>query len=184
MAYCANLQRDQNGRRLIDNQNGGFVPSFNTNTGYLETKGFDFEANYRFRLSDIAYGGFQAPDWGSVSMSFLGTLTDTFVQQPVTGFGHYDCAGLYGPVCGNPDPHWKHKLRLTWSTPWNFDISGDWRYIGGVKLDTNQGNPLLANGYFDNVDAHMPGVSYFDLSGNWRVQGRPDHPRRRHQCLR
>jgi iron complex outermembrane receptor protein len=103
-------------------------------------------------------------------MNLLGTLTDTFVTQPVTGLGHYDCAGLYGPVCGNPDPHWKHKLRLTWSTPWHFDISGDWRYIGGVKLDFDESNPLLKNGYYDAVDEHMAGVSYFDLSGNWRVK--------------
>jgi outer membrane receptor protein involved in Fe transport len=105
-----------------------------------------------------------------VFVNFVGTLTNKFQVAPLTGGGSYSCAGLYGPVCGNPDPHWRHKLRITWSTPWNFDISGEWRYIGGVKLDTNQGNPLLNNTYFDAVDAHLPGVSYFDLTGNWRIK--------------
>jgi outer membrane receptor protein involved in Fe transport len=61
-------------------------------------------------------------------------------------------------------------MRVTWMSPWNFDISGQWRYVGGVKLDFDEGNKLLQNGYFDTADNHLPGVSYFDLEGSWRVK--------------
>jgi len=165
--FCSLIHRDANGSI---NSPTGYVVSTNQNTGYLQAKGYDLEINYRFRLSDIAWSGFQMPDWGSVAVNLVGTYTEAFVDQPVTGQGTYDCAGLYGPVCGNPNPHWRNKLRVTWQSPWNFDISGQWRYIGGVKLDTNEGNPLLNNGGFDVVDAHIPGYNYFDLSGNWRIK--------------
>jgi iron complex outermembrane recepter protein len=167
LTFCSLVHRDANGS--IGSPTG-YIISTNQNTGYLQTKGYDFEVNYRFKLSDVAWGGMAVPDWGAVSMNFLGTYTESFVDQPVTGGGTYNCAGLYGPVCGNPDPHWRHKMRITWTTPWNFDISGQWRYVGGVKLDTNEGNPLLANGYFDAVDGHLRGYNYFDMSGNWRVK--------------
>jgi len=167
-AFCNFIERGPDGSLLGP---GGFVNAQFLNTGYEQTKGYDIEINYHFRLSDIAWGGFTVPDWGSVSMNFVGTYVESFITQPLTGGPTYNCAGLYGPVCGNPDPHWRNKLRVTWSTPWNFDLSGQWRYVGGVKLDTNEGNTLLNNSpYFDEVDNHLAGVSYFDLTGTWRVK--------------
>jgi len=160
--FCPLVHRDSTGDILGPN---GFVVATEENTGYLHTTGYDFEVDYRIKLADM-----YLPDWGSLAFNFVGTYTEKFADQPVTGGGHYDCAGLYGPVCGNPTPHWRHKLRVTWSTPWNFDISGQWRYLGGVKLDTNEGNPLLANGYHDVVDKDIPDYNYFDLTGNWRVK--------------
>jgi iron complex outermembrane recepter protein len=173
-SFCPLIHRDASGSLLGPN---GFVTSTFQNTGYLQTKGYDFEINYRFKLSDLGWGYFTVPEWGSVSMNFVGTYTESFINEPVSGLTPtpgtpqtYNCAGLYGPTCTNPDPHWRHKLRVTWMSPWNFDISGQWRYIGGTKLDFNQGNALLQNGYFDTADNHLPGVSYFDLSGNWRIK--------------
>ena len=160
--YCPLVHRDAAGDLLGPN---GFVVATEQNTGYLHTTGYDFEVDYRIKLADV-----MLPDWGSLGVNFVGTYTEKFISQPVTGSGSYNCAGLYGPVCGNPDPHWRHELRVTWSTPWNFDISGQWRYVGGVKLDTNEGNILLNNGAVDNIDATIPDANYFDLSGNWRVK--------------
>ncbi len=161
-SYCANVHRDAAGSLGSPT---GYIIDVNTNTGYLSTKGIDVEVNYRLRLSDVGLAGA-----GSLSFNYIGTWTDDFITQPVTGGSTYDCAGLYGTVCGNPDPHWRSKLRVTWASPWNFDLSGQWRYIGGVKLDTNQSNPLLNNGYNDVVDNQLPAFNYFDLSGNWRVK--------------
>ena len=166
-SLCPLIHRDASGSLLFPN---GFVISTDQNTGYLQTKGYDLEVNYRFKVADIGMGMFAAPDWGSVGINFVGTYTQNFIDQPVTGLAVYDCAGLYGPTCGNPDPHWRHKMRITWATPWNFDISGQWRYVGGVKLDSNEGNQLLNNGYVNIIDSHIAPVSYFDLSGNWRVK--------------
>ena len=77
--------------------------------------------------------------------------------------------GLYGPTCLNVNPKWRHNLRTTWVTPWNVDLSAQWRYIGSVKLDSNTSAPSLTNGRFDAFDARMPAVSYLDLSGSWTV---------------
>jgi outer membrane receptor protein involved in Fe transport len=165
--FCNSISRDTNGSLLQPN---GFVNSVFQNTGYEQTKGYDFEINYRFKLSQIAYGGFQMPDYGSIAMNFVGTYVESFITQPLTNSPTYNCAGLYGPTCGNPDPHWRNKVRVTWMSPWNFDVSFQWRYVGGVKLDYDETNPLFANGYHDQADNHLSGQSYFDLSGNWRVK--------------
>jgi len=37
-------------------------------------------------------------------------------------------------------------------------------------LDTDEGNVLLKGAYYDQVDNHLAGVSYFDLTGNWRIK--------------
>ena len=41
-------------------------------------------------------------------------------------------------------PEWRHKLRATWTTPWNFDLAVTWRYISRSKCETTSSNPLLA----------------------------------------
>ncbi len=161
--FCNLIVRDANGS--IDSPTG-YVLGTLQNTGYSLVKGVDFELNYRFSLSDMGLDHL-----GSLSFNYIGSLAQNAISQPVTGGGTYDCAGLFGVTCGNPDPHWRSKLRVTWSTPWSFDISGQWRYIGGTALDTNTSNPLLTNSpAYDNVDAHIPAYNYFDLTGNWRVR--------------
>ena len=46
----------------------------------------------------------------------------------------YDCAGLYGGICGVPAPEWRHKLDTTWRTPWaGVDLTLSWRYFGEVE---------------------------------------------------
>jgi outer membrane receptor protein involved in Fe transport len=73
-----------------------------------------------------------------------------------------------------PTPKWRHKLRVTWSAPWDFDISVAWRFIGGSSVDFNTDNPLL-NGLCggpcgDLGDAHIGTYNYFDLAGTWTVR--------------
>jgi len=178
-AFCPLIHRDPADGSILGPN--GYVVSTFENTGYLQTKGYDIEINYRFKLSDLGWGMVTVPEWGSVSANFVGTYTESFILEPLAGLVQssppvpqtYNCAGLYGPTCGNPDPHWRHKMRITWATPWNFDLSMQWRYVGGVKLDLDEGNKLLQLGggaYYDAADEHLAGVSYFDLSGNWRVK--------------
>ena len=59
---------------------------------------------------------------GSLSASIVGTWLDSLVTDDgVTT--PYDCVGFYGNVCGTPNPEYRHKARLTWTTP-DFRSSG------------------------------------------------------------
>ena len=50
----------------------------------------------------------------------IGTYVDEFLIEPLPGAPKYDCAGLFGTVCGTPIPDWRHKLRANWPTPWGW----------------------------------------------------------------
>jgi outer membrane receptor protein involved in Fe transport len=110
--------------------------------------------------------------------------------EALPGFPEYNCSGLFGVVCstasdsGSPNPKWRHKLRVTWSTPWDVDVSLAWRYIGAVSLDANTSDPLVGGGPVktvcpngqtvqgagDCIDARISSYSYFDLAADWTVR--------------
>ncbi|MDB5467421.1 MAG: TonB-dependent receptor [Phenylobacterium sp.] len=167
---CALFHRDPTTGAIFGNQ--GYVVATNVNTGYLQTSGIDVNANYRTSFSDLGLG-----DWGSLALNLVGTYTKEYVTQPTTGGGTFDCAGLFGVVCssnaqGGPIPKWRHKFRVTWTTPWPVTVSLDWRYIGKVKFDVNQSNVFLADpfGRTDVPDAQIKSYNYIDLSGTWKVR--------------
>ena len=144
----------------------GYVTETATNFGFLHNRGIDVEANYRKDLSD-----FGLTDLGSLIFKMNGTAG---LQSTISGTTTYNCQGLYGTVCdanGATDPRfdWRHTARLTWSTPWDMDLSLNWRYLSSVLLDTNSSQKGLNNGHYDSVDARIPAYSYFDLSASWRV---------------
>jgi iron complex outermembrane recepter protein len=171
---CPLIERDPSTHSITTAT--GFVVSTVTNDGTETTKGFDFEANYTANIDDWGLKG-----WGSLGFNFVGTLLNTLTAHPLSGFsGSYDCAGLYGYTCGSPDPRWRHKLRITWTTPWDLDFSLQWRHMSGVRLDSNTANPLL-NGPCagsatsptpcpDPVDAVIPAYNYLDLSTDWNIR--------------
>jgi outer membrane receptor protein involved in Fe transport len=145
-------------------QGSGFVTSINRNIGALRTKGVDWELNYKKSLADLGMG-----DHGTVSVNWVGTYLQNLISEPIPGFS-YDCAGLFGVTCGIPSPHWRHKMRLTWVTPWNASFSLGWRYFGDASFDQNVHSNLLLSGPQDNHDAHIPAYNWFDLSGTWKVK--------------
>jgi iron complex outermembrane recepter protein len=151
----------------------GYVTAINENTSFLHTKGIDFEANYSLDLNDIPF----TAGYGALQFAFLGTWEQEYEVAPVVGQGSYSCNGLFGPTCGFPRPKWRHRLRVTWSTPWDIDFSANWRYMSGVSLDFNQTNPLLQiygtsvnGGPLDPVDAHINDYWYLDLAADWNVR--------------
>jgi outer membrane receptor protein involved in Fe transport len=172
-AACALIHRDAG--HTIATQ-AGFVVDLSTNQGSAQTKGFDFEANYTVNFDDL-----QLPGWGGLAFNFFGSWEQKLTVFPITGFtASYNCAGLYGYTCGSPTPRWRHKLRMTWTSPWDFDLSLDWRHISGVNLDSNTANPLL-NGACggtstspapcpDIKDNHLSSFNYFDISGDWNIR--------------
>jgi iron complex outermembrane receptor protein len=137
----------------------GGISQIGLNISAVGVSGVDVQANYRLALNN----------WGSLGFLLSGSylLTDTTTPQP--GAHTYDCAGLYGTTCGTVNPRWRHNLRVTWSTPWNMELSALWRFIGAVSLDANTSDPTLSAGIYDAFDARMPNMSYLDLSGSWKV---------------
>jgi outer membrane receptor protein involved in Fe transport len=154
----------------------GFVDATTVNVGFEQEKGIDVEANYRTDLDR-----FGLENAGRVALVFNGTWLDSKVVDPgiialdASGkpFTTYDCAGLYGTrTCGPPNPQWRHRARLTWTTPWTgLDISGAWRYIGEVKAQTTSSNPFLSGQTF-SFDEKLKAQNYFDLSAQYRMKDR------------
>ena len=80
-------------------------------------------------------------------------------------------------TCQTVNPRWHHVARVTWQTPYNVQLSAQWRFIGSASLDNNTGNPLLqTSAYatktgqgFDSFDGKLPSVSYLDLSALYEV---------------
>ncbi len=165
--HCSLVVRQANGSLFgSDIRLGGYIQGTNLNIGFIQTEGFDFETNYRFDLDR-----FGLRDKGSIAIRFNGTYTEHLNFEPIPGEGQYDCAGLYGNTCLVPTPAWKHQLRVTWNTPWNLAVSGQWRFTSGTDLDNNQvNNPLLYAGRIDTLDAHIGNYSYFDLSAVLKVR--------------
>jgi outer membrane receptor protein involved in Fe transport len=180
-AFCGLIHRSAQGLLFGTGPGAGYVTSLNVNTGYLQTSGIDFEANYQADLQDWGMGSN-----GSLAFNLVGSLMNEYEVQPFTGGSTYDCAGLFGPVCGTSGglaspvyPKWRHKLRVTWASPWDVDISLAWRYISAVTYEGNQSatgpNASLASGLpFDPVDARISPYNYFDLSASWTVRSGVD----------
>lgn len=168
---------------------GGYVSTDSINTGYLKTRGVDFEFNYQTDTAD-----WLGRDAGTIALNVIGTWMDELDTEavPVTPLtaaiasqSAYNCAGLYGATCGTPAPKWRSKLRLTWTSPYDVTLSMQWRYIGAVALDEDTSTELVgggpgytecADGHFsvsgvgDCTDARISSYSYFDLSAVWQVR--------------
>ncbi len=137
----------------------GFITNTTINTGSLETKGVDLEANYRMNLGD-----------SGLAFQLIGTYVDELVIEPVSGFPTYDCAGLYGTVCVTPTPEFRSKLRTTWNTPWKVDLTLTWRYIDGVEVDSTVDNPNFDFEGHPAVDESLGSRSYVDLTAGYTLE--------------
>jgi outer membrane receptor protein involved in Fe transport len=159
-SLCNLIHRDPGTGSLWLNQ--GFVTGTNVNLSKIKTSGVDITANYNQPLGA----------WGNLGLNFVGSWLEKFVVEPIPGLGDYDCAGFFGPTCGSTSigvaPEWKHRLRGSWSTPWNVDVSATWRHVDKVKLEQTSSNPLLA-GAFNPVDTELGARDYFDLAAMWAI---------------
>ncbi|MFC3579824.1 TonB-dependent receptor domain-containing protein [Sphingomonas hylomeconis] len=161
--YCGLIQRDNTGSIWRSNQ--GFVTDVTRNIGGVATSGIDVNASYTVGLGSA----------GSVGLSFVGTYldkleTDTGVVVPGNN-GKYDCTGLYGNVCGIPNPKWRHQARVSYTAPFGLGASLRWRYQDGVTNEALDSNPNLsapATGARPGV-AKLDSVSYFDLALTARI---------------
>ncbi|MDE2149401.1 MAG: TonB-dependent receptor [Gammaproteobacteria bacterium] len=166
-AFCNNIHRGSGGR--IWGPRTNFVADTNINTGFLKERGVDFSFHYNRYLSDLGLGNL-----GRVDLTFTGTYLNSFSQKNAPGLPIFDCAGLFGLTCGEPNPRWRHKLRTTWLAPSDTIIAGlgvsvQWRYISSVALDKNKTGTILASGKPDLIDGEIPKKQYMDLTMTYRL---------------
>jgi iron complex outermembrane recepter protein len=132
--YCNLITRDSEGTLWL--LPTAQIVATNVNIGTTKTSGWDVGVNYDLSLNDF----------GALSFAFMGTYLDEFVNTPLPGVSEYDCAGLYGPSnCGTPLPELRTRLRTTWSTPWNVDVSLNWRHFDSVDIEYTSSDPDLAD---------------------------------------
>lgn len=160
--FCNLFHRDPSNGVLFGNN--GYIVSTQQNTGYLRTSGLDVQGDYRFDLEDLIQR-----DLGAINIGLVGTYLLKRETEQLPGLGSYECKGLFGPTCGQPNPTWRHQLRTTWQMPWmNANLSINWRYFGSVKLSSNTDNEFLA-GTKSNINAKIGAYNYFDLTGTVEV---------------
>ncbi|MCP9308056.1 MAG: TonB-dependent receptor [Zymomonas mobilis] len=155
--YCDHIHRDENGSLWRSQQ--GYVTDTNLNIGSLATRGVDFGVNYSYPL-----GG----KYGNLSASFNGTWLLNYKVNPGGGATQYNCAGLYGAVCGMSMPKWRHEMRVSWDLPAGFGFSAMWRFVGGTKSDA--GSPQNPDpSATSTFDRKIGNVSYLDLTAYYKV---------------
>jgi iron complex outermembrane recepter protein len=164
LASCALITRNSQGR-LRNNAVG--VLALNDNIGFAKTSGWDFNIDYRLDIGSL----------GDLALSVLGTKVDTFEIDlgAGTGFPTYDCVGKWSSssLCGTPTPEWRHRSRVSWSTPWNLELIGTWRYFGEVAREVvgagNQAGTLVPATGVNTIGNKWDAENYFDFAGNWQV---------------
>jgi len=165
-AVCALIHRTPGGTLLDTSTLGSGIEQGTQNIGSVATSGIDFEVNYRLDLDDLGMDGS-----GALQFGLTGNYTEKFEVNNGPGIRTYDCIGLFGPICGLPLPENKHRLRTTWATPWDVDLSLAWRYIGEVHLDIDTTQPILSG--FCNGPCNVPNngsikaYDYLDVSFRW-----------------
>jgi len=157
-AFCSLIQRDRLGTLWLLDE--GRIVATSQNVGSSRTSGFDLGVNHGLGLGAN----------GSLNITAVGTLLRRLESEPIKGEGSFDCVGLYNGAgnCGTPNPKWRHRVRTTWMTPYNVDMSVTWRHFGGVKLDKTSTNPLL-KGSFNAVDEKLAAQNYLDVAASWRA---------------
>jgi outer membrane receptor protein involved in Fe transport len=163
--FCGLVRRDPTGS--LWRSAAGYVTDVTQNIGGLETAGIDAQVNYSTEIGNA----------GVLTLNFVGTwldqlVTDTGVALPGTD-QTYDCVGLYGNVCGTPNPEWRHTARVSFNLKNGLGASVRWRYFGSVTLDALSTNSNLNDPSSTGPapgGAARPGlagfgsVNYFDLT--------------------
>lgn len=151
--FCSQFHRDHTAGGILFGPKG-YIISTSVNTGFLKTNGYDLSANYRI----------DTDNHGKIDLSLLGTYLTKAETQPLPGLPSYDCKGLYGPTCGQPQPKWRHNARATWTAATlPMSLSVNWRYFGGVDLSTK------VSGAESKITPTLKAYNYIDLAGTYDI---------------
>ncbi len=150
-AFCSLITRDAQGSLNSGSPGTGFLAT-NINIATLKTSGIDIQAVYDLDLQDLNLDG-----WGSVRFNYAATYLDSLSTTPFPGADKIECAGLFAGSCGTPNPHYRHRFRATWNTPWAVRADLTWRFFGSTNNDAgpDAGAP---------IDAKLERVQYLDLT--------------------
>ena len=148
---CESVRRGFPGDLWIGSNvdSSGHIVALQDNLAIEKVTGFDLVADYSFDVGEM----------GSVNISNVLSLIDTWDQQELAGAPTEACAGKWGFVCGFPTPDLRNKMRLIWTTPWNVAATVMWRYTNKIDDLNETGIDLKA-------------ISYIDLSAIWDVTQR------------
>ena len=151
--FCGRVHRDASGSLWLG---GGHVDDRQANFAAETVRGIDIEVNYSRPIGRL----------GSLAAIFRGT----HVNKWIVDFGGlsepFDCAGLYGLPCNNPQPSWRHTARLTWSSSSGATLSANWRYIGAMKLAALDPKFNLTE-FVSPLETGLRSESYFDLTAGF-----------------
>jgi iron complex outermembrane recepter protein len=139
--------------------NDGYVNDISSNVGRVQTKGIDVNFGYTRKIDSV----------GDFSLTMIGTYLDSYeINNGLTD--PYDCAGYYGTKCSTltstpsaPNPRWRHKARLSYTSSIGIGASLQWRYIDPVKVDLSSTDKTLQGNYFA-FGSRLAAQNYFDLA--------------------
>ncbi|MBK5912378.1 hypothetical protein CCR85_12875 [Rhodothalassium salexigens] len=142
--FCGLINRGPGGSLWVGDDS--FVVATNLNTGSLSTSGLDLSLNYTIGLGKA----------GDLRVDYLATYLLSLDQVPLPGENKVECAGFYAGPCGVSSPEYRHRLPVTWMSPWgDFMTQLTWRYFGSV--DQIGATPAPVN-------ATLGSENYIDLS--------------------
>lgn len=158
--FCDQIVRNPATGSLVT---GGFVNATTINAGYLRTSGIDIALSGGQDLASV-FGG----NPGRLSINFAGTRTTKYEVQILPGSQPYRCDGYFGLTCGQPIPHWRHRLLVNWSLG-AVSLGGTWRFVGAARNDRSS-DALYLKGTYQPYDLVMASRSYFDLAASVDIQ--------------
>jgi outer membrane receptor protein involved in Fe transport len=140
-----------------------------TNGGNVHSQGIDFSVAYAL---DPKRFGVDA-EIGTFNVDLNGTLTTKADLQIAPGSPMRACAGLFGFLCADPSPEWRHVVSLRWRMPHDRGGLGlAWRYTAGTTLSKLSDRPGLRAEPGETpfpLVSHIPAYSYFDASSQLAV---------------
>jgi len=153
--FCDLITRGAGGTLAAGDQGVGFQQT-NINIASLSTSGIDVQVTYGFELEDVGLG-----DAGSIRLDYAATYLDTYDFTPFPGGDPIECAGKFGNACQEPvNPDYRHRMLVTWDTPWDLSATLTWRYFSGTDNQSESAPEL---------DATLPTRQYVDLSVNYQL---------------
>jgi outer membrane receptor protein involved in Fe transport len=122
--WCQLVNRASNGSLWLSQ--AGYVTDINVNSGAVRTTGVDVTLAYHTDVGSL----------GRLRADFNGGHVLKYEFTPF-GSTSYDCAGLFGLICVQPLPKWRHTVNVTWSPPvTGLELNAQWRYVSSIKIET------------------------------------------------